>query len=103
MYIRSVRALANFEVSLAASNRANPNTTQDPTKVQLDGILPPAIKMSLLMTSTNTLGVPLTDQQWGTVEKAIDMADKLDEIKWKVSIKWTKKSFSNSISDIFVC
>lgn len=54
--------------------------------MQLDGILPPAIKMSLLMTSTNTRGVRLTNQQWATVEKACNMADNLDEIKRKVRI-----------------
>lgn len=69
MYIRSVRALANHE---------------DPTKVQLDGVLPPAIKMSLLMTATNTRGQQLTEAQWKSIEKACDTAEKLEEIKQKI-------------------
>ncbi|KIM33323.1 hypothetical protein M408DRAFT_326083 [Serendipita vermifera MAFF 305830] len=69
MYIRSVRALANQE---------------DPTKVRLDGILPPAIKMSLLMTATNTRGVQLTEKQWNSIEKACTTAEKLEEIKHKI-------------------
>jgi len=41
--------------------------------------------MSLLMTATNTQGVRLTDAQWNTVEKACDMADRLEEVKRKVT------------------
>jgi U4/U6 small nuclear ribonucleoprotein PRP31 len=41
--------------------------------------------MSLLMTATNTKGVQLTDSQWNTVEKACDMADRLEDVKRKVS------------------
>ena len=37
------------------------------------------------MTATNTQGVQLTDSQWNTVEKACDMADRLEEVKRKVS------------------
>jgi len=40
--------------------------------------------MSLLMTATNTQGVQLTGAQWNTVEKACDMADRLEEVKRKV-------------------
>jgi U4/U6 small nuclear ribonucleoprotein PRP31 len=40
--------------------------------------------MSLLMTATNTQGVQLTNTQWNTVEKACDMADRLEEVKRKV-------------------
>lgn len=35
------------------------------------------------MTATNTQGVQLTDAQWKTVERACDMADKLEEVKRK--------------------
>ncbi|KAG8832986.1 U4/U6-U5 snRNP complex subunit prp31 [Serendipita sp. 400] len=69
MYNRTVRALANNE---------------DPTKVQLDGILPAAIKMSLLMTATNTRGQQLTEQQWRSIEKACTTAEKLEEAKQKI-------------------
>lgn len=37
------------------------------------------------MTATNTQGVRLTDAQWNTVEKACDMADRLEEVKRKVT------------------
>lgn len=37
------------------------------------------------MTATNTQGVQLTSAQWNTVEKACDMADRLEEVKRKVS------------------
>ena len=69
MYIRTVRALANHE---------------DPTKVDLAGILPPAIIMSVLVTATTTHGQPLTDAQWKTVQKACDLADRLEEARKKV-------------------
>ena len=37
------------------------------------------------MTATNTQGVQLSDAQWNTVEKACDVADRLEEVKRKVS------------------
>jgi U4/U6 small nuclear ribonucleoprotein PRP31 len=37
------------------------------------------------MTATNTQGVQLTDEKWNTVEKACDMADRLEEVKRKAS------------------
>ncbi|KAI0771967.1 Nop domain-containing protein [Trametes elegans] len=69
MYIRSVRALGNAE---------------DPTKVNLQGILPPAIIMSVLVTATTTSGQPLTDADWKAVERACDLADRLEEARKKI-------------------
>ena len=69
MYIRSVRALANAE---------------DPTTVNLQGILPPAIIMSVLVTATTTAGQPLTDASWEAVQRACDLADRLEEARKKV-------------------
>ncbi|KAI0356525.1 Nop domain-containing protein [Trametes cingulata] len=69
MYIRSVRALANSE---------------DPTKVNLQGILPPAIIMSVLVTATTTSGQPLPDAEWKAVERACDLADRLEEARKKI-------------------
>ncbi|KAL6298725.1 Nop domain-containing protein [Sparassis latifolia] len=69
MYIRSVRALANHE---------------DPTKVDLAGILPPAIIMSVLVTATTTSGQPLSDAEWKTVQHACDLADRLEEARKKI-------------------
>ncbi|KAI0796495.1 Nop domain-containing protein [Abortiporus biennis] len=69
MYIRSVRALANSE---------------DPTKVDLQGILPPAIIMSVLVTATTTSGQPLSEAEWQTVQQACDLSDKLEEARRKI-------------------
>ncbi|KAI0068909.1 Nop domain-containing protein [Artomyces pyxidatus] len=69
MYIRSVRVLANHE---------------DPTKVDLQGILPPAIIMSVLVTATTTSGQPLAEADWKSVERACDLADRLEEARKKI-------------------
>ena len=57
---------------------------QDPTKVDLTGVLPPAIIMSVLVTATTTNGQSLSDSEWKVVERACDLADKLEEAKRKV-------------------
>jgi len=41
--------------------------------------------MSVLITATTTTGQTLTDAQWTAVEKACDLADKLEEARKKVS------------------
>ncbi|KAH9947310.1 Nop domain-containing protein [Amylocystis lapponica] len=69
MYIRSVRALGNSE---------------DPTKVDLAGILPPAIIMSVLVTATTTSGQSLSQAEWQTVQQACDLADRLEEARKKI-------------------
>ncbi|KAG0705501.1 hypothetical protein DFH29DRAFT_906842 [Suillus ampliporus] len=68
-YVRAVRVLAN---------------TEDPTKADLAGVLPPAVVMSVLITATTTTGQTLTDAQWAAVEKACDLADKLEEARKKI-------------------
>ena len=69
MYIRSVRALGNSE---------------DPTKVNLNGILPSAIVMSVMITATTTTGQPLSEPEWQAVQRACDLADNLEEARKKV-------------------
>lgn len=69
MYIRSVRILANEE---------------DPTKVNLSGVLPPAVIMSVLVTATTTSGKKLSGAEWATVVRACDVADRLEEARKKV-------------------
>ncbi|EGO01853.1 hypothetical protein SERLA73DRAFT_177395 [Serpula lacrymans var. lacrymans S7.3] len=69
MYIRSVRVLANNE---------------DPTKVDLAGILPAAVIMSVLVTATTTSGQTLSDAQWTAVQRACDLADRLEEARKKI-------------------
>jgi U4/U6 small nuclear ribonucleoprotein PRP31 len=68
-YVRAVRVLAN---------------TEDPTKADLAGVLPPAVVMSVLITATTTSGQTLTDAKWAAVEKACDLADKLEEARKKI-------------------
>lgn len=57
---------------------------QDPTKVDLAGILPPAIIMSVLVTATTTSGQTLSEAEWQTVQRACDLADRLEEARKKV-------------------
>ncbi|KAJ6516062.1 hypothetical protein C8R45DRAFT_889381 [Mycena sanguinolenta] len=69
MYIRSVRALANEE---------------DPTKVDLTGILPAAIIMSVVVTATTSSGKKLSEAEWTAVQRACDLADRLEEARKKI-------------------
>ncbi|KAG6911685.1 hypothetical protein DXG01_007935 [Tephrocybe rancida] len=69
MFNRSVRVLGNHE---------------DPTKVDLNGILPPALIMSIFMTATTTSGKPLAESDWAAVERACDLADRLEEARKKI-------------------
>ncbi|KAK7061576.1 Nop domain-containing protein [Favolaschia claudopus] len=69
MYIRSVRALANEE---------------DPTKVDLTGILPAAVIMSVVVTATTTSGKQLSDADWNAVQRACDLADRLEDARKKI-------------------
>lgn len=69
MFIRSVRSLANNE---------------DLTKVDLTGVLPPAIIMSVVVTATTTTGKQLSDADWAAVERACDLADRLEEARKKI-------------------
>ncbi|CAK5263073.1 unnamed protein product, partial [Mycena citricolor] len=69
MFIRAVRTLANEE---------------DPTKVDLSGVLPPAIIMSVVVTATTTPGKPLSDAEWKAIERACELADRLEEARKKI-------------------
>ncbi|KAF8845653.1 Nop domain-containing protein [Paxillus ammoniavirescens] len=68
-YVRAVRILANNE---------------DPTKVDLTGVLPAAVIMSVLITATTSSGQPLLDAQWQAVERACHLADRLEETRKKI-------------------
>jgi len=52
--------------------------------VDLSGVLPPAVIMSVLITATTSSGKPLTGVQWRAVERACDLADRLEEVRKKV-------------------
>ncbi|KAG6878120.1 hypothetical protein C0993_012124 [Termitomyces sp. T159_Od127] len=86
MFNRSVRVLGNHEVRSFSFPPVNLAFTfyKDPTKVDLNGILPPALIMSIFMTATTTSGKPLADSEWGAVERACDLSDRLEEAKKKV-------------------
>ncbi|TRM68258.1 hypothetical protein BD626DRAFT_424999 [Schizophyllum amplum] len=69
MYIRSVRTLGNHE---------------DLTTVDLQGVLPPAVIMSVSMTATTSAGRRLSDSEWAAVQRACDLADRLEEARKKI-------------------
>ncbi|KAI5894033.1 Nop domain-containing protein [Schizophyllum commune H4-8] len=69
MYIKSVRTLGNHE---------------DLTAVDLQGVLPPAVIMSVSMTATTSAGRQLSDSEWQAVQRACDLADRLEESRKKI-------------------
>ncbi|KAL9712799.1 U4/U6-U5 snRNP complex subunit prp31 [Leucoagaricus gongylophorus] len=69
MYIRSVRVLADAE---------------DLTKVNLNGVLPPAIIMSVVVTASTTSGRRLSEKEWKAIEKACNLADRLEEARKQI-------------------
>jgi len=52
--------------------------------VDLAAILPAAVIMSVLVTATTTSGQQLTDAGWAAVDRACDLADRLEEARKKV-------------------
>lgn len=69
--------LDNFQQTLLSA--------QDLTKVPLEGVLPPAAIMSVVVTASTTRGAKLTDSQWAAIQRACDLADRLEEARKKVS------------------
>ena len=61
--------------------------SQDPTKVDLTPVLPAAIIMSVLITATTTSGQLLTEAAWQAVQRACDLADRLEEARKKVRLE----------------
>jgi len=53
--------------------------------VDLTGVLPPAIIMSVVVTATTTSGRKLSDAEFAALQKASDLADRLEEARRKVS------------------
>ncbi|KAI0282340.1 U4/U6 small nuclear ribonucleoprotein Prp31 [Russula aff. rugulosa BPL654] len=68
MYIKAVRKLANDE---------------DPTRADLKEI-PAAVVMSVLMAATTSAGQKLSDPEWQSVERACDLADRLEKVRTKI-------------------
>jgi hypothetical protein len=76
---------------------------QDPTKVDLTGVLPPAIIMSVLVTATTTNGQPLSDSEWKAVERACDLTDKLEEARRKVGNSSFHLMKDLTLADRYLC
>ena len=56
---------------------------KDPTRADLKEI-PPAVVMSVLMAATTSTGQKLSDSGWQSVERACDLADRLEKVRTKV-------------------
>ncbi|KZW03998.1 Nop domain-containing protein [Exidia glandulosa HHB12029] len=69
MYIKAVRIIANHD---------------DIAKLPLNSVLPPAIVMSVVMTSTTTTGRKLGNAQWNAISEACDLADRLEAARNKI-------------------
>ncbi|KAG8877570.1 U4/U6-U5 snRNP complex subunit prp31 [Tulasnella sp. 331] len=69
MFIRAVRAMGN-EPELPRG--------------KLGEALPAAIVMTITITSTTTRGQPLPDQVWQAVQRACDLADRMEDARKKI-------------------
>ncbi|KAH8830701.1 Nop domain-containing protein [Flagelloscypha sp. PMI_526] len=69
MYIKSVRALGN---------------APDLAKVNLYGVLPPAVIMSVAVTATTTTGKMLSEADWEAVSRACDLAESLETTRMQI-------------------
>lgn len=56
---------------------------KDPTRADLKEI-PGAVVMSVLMAATTSAGQKLSDPEWQSVERACDLADRLEKVRTKV-------------------
>lgn len=52
--------------------------------------------MSVLVTATTSSGQQLTDAEWAAVERACDLADRLEEARKKVCPATINASFSST-------
>ncbi|KZO89868.1 Nop domain-containing protein [Calocera viscosa TUFC12733] len=68
-FIKAVRALGNVE---------------DIGSVDLTAVLPPAVVMSVRITYTTTAGQVLPEARWKAVERACDLADRLEMTRVKI-------------------
>jgi hypothetical protein len=59
--------------------------------------------MSVLVTATTTTGQPLSEAAWSAVERACDLADRLEDARTKVHVLLPKAcGFSCVVIDIHV-
>lgn len=52
--------------------------------MDLTGILPPAVIMSVVVTATTTSGKQLSEADWAAIQRACDLEDKLEDARKKV-------------------
>ncbi len=52
--------------------------------MNLAGVLPAAVIMSVVVTASTTTGRELSDREWQAIEKACNLADRLEEARKKV-------------------
>lgn len=78
-------------------------STQDLTKVDLAGVLPPAIIMSVVVTATTTSGRQLKDAEWKAINRACDLADHLEEARKKVCWPTSDVSVAEDTPDFPLC
>ena len=90
MYIKAVRKLANDEVCGQSFVvywdwfvLIDHFEKKDPTRADLKEI-PAAVVMSVLMAATTSAGQKLSDPEWQSVERACDLADRLEKVRTKV-------------------
>ena len=101
MYIKAVRALGNCDVGQQLLIRFvyfDSPRPQDLTKVELSGILPPAIIMSVVVTATTTSGTKLTNESWAAIQRACDLADRLEEARKRVSGSFVPKGMTQIVT-----
>ncbi|KAJ7590361.1 hypothetical protein C8J56DRAFT_1140281 [Mycena floridula] len=63
--------------------------SEDATKVDLAGILPPAVIMSVVLTATTTSGQTLSDAEWAAVQHACNLTDRLEDARKKTIVGTT--------------
>ena len=60
--------------------------------------------MSVLVTATTTSGEPLSEQEWQSVQRACDLADRLEEARKNVgSIRHNQNTKLTEMIDFHVC
>jgi hypothetical protein len=70
--------------------------------VDLAGILPAAVIMSVVVTATTTSGKQLAEADWAAVERACDLADRLEEARKRVSSAHSHIAWLNFFFQIFM-
>lgn len=92
MFIKAVRTLGNSEVYTYSNQSVYfilISLIQQLNKAELSTVVPPAISMSIAIAASTSTGKPLDKPQWLAVERACDLADRLEEARRKVGFQAT--------------